>query len=436
MKKTYLSLAFLTLAVCLGASAQELTREVPYEKHESSVVVEQNDGRWVVAKNHNGEASLVLVDSTGSTAKVIRLGHGVEVKDLIDSRHFCGSILEGSVRKGLLGYFNMSAFNTGKVSYMVIEGVESLEKMVRYDYMDCLHVSMIGRHGDGTSRVVDAVLPPPDFGFSPNTWKVWIGTINYFPCHLDDITATDSKVVLSGRNVFTRSGFLFAFDIEGLLSAPFFFNKPGKTRMPDQSVARPIWLTGGLLDTFFAAYTTYYHFQVSKYGGDDVTRFSKKKFSLIGAFDINNVLVDVCTNQAGTGVHLLCTYRNSDYDPYGSYIWHIPASKLNPAFGSVGDILCNEYYDTQLFSITRRRHQKNGIVASGERLNSPVLSLHRLKSGVWGNCTHYLDYPLDFDYFNNEVEPPKATITGECTDKVFQTRVCTVESHAVNNVCQ
>ncbi len=435
MKKTYLSLAFLTLAVCLGASAQELTREVKAE-HTWSAVAELSNGQWVVANKRNNETSFIRVDSTSGTAQAIHFGPGLEVYDMEKaSMYFCGSILTNSGWKGVVGYLTNFSFTSGQVNYLVIDEVEILQKMVRYYEDGCHHLSMVGISSSG-SHVVDVVHNPYEFG---NTgWWVHSGTVNYYPCRLDGIAVTDSKVVLSGRNTHSRTGYLFMFDRGALPGTPFFF-RTGRTEVLPGDPTAPVRVTGGLLDTCFAAYRTAdRHLRICKYKASSLSHAQSPASTLCSNKQFNNItlnrgfsLYNICTDQAGTGLHLLVYPAAKVGSPQTSQVWHVPPSRM--AVG--GDIQAHTYSNVHLFTMARRIHQQKGIVASGERDGSHILNLYRLKSDTWGNCTlqdtAYLEH-AEHTYSS----PPNVAVSESSRSLTFKSKICTVENLPVNNICQ
>lgn len=417
-------LVVLSTAVDAGVGAQQLTRELTEVLHDSSFMVEVHDGRWIVASNYKEDCRFFQLDSTCSIAKELVFLPGLRVHDLKigASIYFCGSRKDGGVRKGIMGYFNMSAFSGGNVRYFIMDEVERLDKLVSYYVHGCLHVSMVGSYPNGRSCVVDAVT----WAENPGGWNVFFGTPTYYPFHLDDIAVTNNNVVLSGRNVQARMGFLFLFDKECRCEDPFFWMESGVVCQLPERAHGPVRLASGQQEHYFAAYLSDYSYNLCKYDADQYLSTNK-----IGYPDgpTSCALKGICTDKDSTGVNLLGVYGQNSTQ-CNSGVWYVPSAVV----GSTGLVKSYHYYNNnRLTSIVRRFHQARGVVVSGGRGR---LQVNRMKFNYQGNCAPQFEYWVDrLDHYYPK-KLPEVEIPCTYRNMDVMVKVCNTETIAVNTICQ
>ena len=143
-------------------------------------------------------------------------------------------------------------------------------------------------------------------------------------------------------------------------------------------------------------------------------------------------LAGICTDRWSIGVNLLLNHTQN-HSCIRSAVWHIPHTRL--LLG--GNVSAHSYPNQILTSLARRRSQNYGYLASGMVEHQSILSLYRLKSNTWGNCTGiesaFLETLLTPPYPNYL---PEAIITHSYQNLNMQVKVCRRETLQVSTVCQ
>ena len=411
LKKIGIIAMFLSLS--LPASSQEYIDLCSFISDYPTTVREVSVNKWLFCQRAFFSSFFYVSDTSSLLHSMDFLAYPILINDFeiySDWVFFCGESTDPSDSYAFVGKFNITLFPSSTVYFYKIDRLKSLTKIeVKNGGLATVDAYMIGQDNIGKNFFVSANLPgfgnPGSFYFSEAT----DGNIGI----LDDIAITRNYVVVSGRNLSSRFGYLYYFNIPSFVGAPYatntYYGYIGYT------VDNPI-LIKHCTDDYIVTVSS---------GSTDhiISALNGISYAYMIKIPRENGAIerDLDYNKDSRELDLLIgNPENSQADCF-SYIYHLGVinATTSPAPFNIHNYANGHFYSlrktSEAFPLTNR------FITSGGFCSSHRFLWYRYNSHQWKNCSLKLakdSYteapgwkPKDHEYFPEGIEIKPITLT-------------------------
>lgn len=411
MKKIVITL-FLSILSLTNLYSQEKIRACLEFKLGSILVREKPDAsKWFVYSEFNEKSRFIMFDSISTTVSYAQIPGNIVIKDMESASNmvfFCGYLHDtvANVRKGIIGRIYLYFPSAVTAEYMIVDDVESVDKMDRYSTSGTLHLVAVGKGYDGAGYAIEALESPSNF----TGWEIVKGRYSIISLDMHDIAVTSDHVVISAQSPFDSTGYVcfftrppynLAFGIHTYLS----YTSTVKT-LPCNSSSQ-ILLAHTSDDTVFSVHYTNNPNQMifSQYNGTSCLwrrKIVTNSYFPLMQRSINLIDARKDGNASVLNVLVHAIERMNNQQTFKSEVWHITSTGM--ALG--GSILTHLLSNEELRSIDYETSSPTGLVAVGQSAVHGGLMAYHIISDTWGSCTQSSSLTLDrfFGFQETSVE--------------------------------